>query len=181
MVRSFHHIGYPRYHRDILESVTPLSSDTLCPRLIDRLLHAGMYPWVLGAAFADITAAWIWNEQASGAGLSARAGEVVRFYKFIDRDRLMERDAPCHRALLHIIADGDTACKVRFNNVTLGVFTGGYDNKNYTKLPVDLCQVHPSSPFCPEQTRVPQYQIVLIYTHSYTTMLIPYAHMSRLF
>lgn len=126
-----------------------------------------MYPWVLGAAFADITAAWIWNEQ--GAGFSARAGEVVRFYKIIDRDRLMERDAPCHRALLHIIADGDTACKVRFNNATLGVFTGGYDNKNYTKLPVDLCQVHLSSTFlsCTEQTRIPQYQIVLIYTQSY--------------
>jgi hypothetical protein len=43
-----------------------------------------------------------------------------------------------------------------------------------------LCQVHPSSPFCPEQTRIPQYQIVLIYTQSYTTMLIPYAHTSRL-
>ena len=138
-----------------------------------------MYPWVLGAAFADMTAAWIWNEQ--GAGLGARAGEVVRFYKFIDRDGLMERDAPCHRALLHIIADGDTSCKIRLNNVTLGISTGGYDTKNYTKLPVDLCQVHPSSPFLSsEQTRIPQHQIVRIYTQSYTTMLISYAHMSRL-
>ena len=124
------------------------------PWIIDRLPHAGMYPWSrpdlpwtqgLSTGFADVTASWIWNEH--GAGLSARAGEVVRFYRFIDRDRLMERDAPSHRALLHIIADGDTACTVRFNNATLGVFTGGYDNKNYTKYAVDLSQVHPSSTF----------------------------------
>jgi hypothetical protein len=100
-----------------------------------------MFPWTLGAAFADTAASWLWNEiQAS---LKAEEGKMVRFYKFIDRDELMDRNAPVHRAFVHIIADADTTCTISFNNATLGVFTGGYDNKTYPRIPIELPTVAP--------------------------------------
>ena len=103
-----------------------------------------MYPWALGAAFADTSASWIWNEIQTS--LHAQEGKIVRFYKFIDRDQLMDRNAPVHRAFLHIIADADTTCTISFNNATLGVFTGGYDNKTYPRIPIELPKVVPFFP-----------------------------------
>ena len=71
-----------------------------------------------------------------GAGTS-----IVRFYKIIDRDILMERTAPAHRAVVHLIADGDTTCTVYLNDLFLGEFTGGFDTSNYTRIDVELSQV----------------------------------------
>ena len=101
-----------------------------------------MYPWteVLSQArFADVAASWIWNER--DAAMGASTGELVRFYKIIDRDAIIERTAPAHRSVVHLIADGDTTCTIYLNNLLLGVFTGGFDTSNYTRIDVELSQV----------------------------------------
>jgi hypothetical protein len=101
-----------------------------------------MYPWadvISQARFADVTASWIWNEPT--AALAARTGEIVRFYKIIDRDAMIERTSPAHRAVVHLIADGDTTCTIYLNNFLLGEFTGGFDTSNYTRIHVELSQV----------------------------------------
>ena len=112
-----------------------------------RKSFAGMYPWtevVAQAKFADVTASWIWNEP--GAAMGARTGEIVRFYKIIDRDAIIERNSPAHRAVVHLIADGDTTCAVYLNNLFLGEFTGGFDTANYTRINVELSQVAVAKP-----------------------------------
>ena len=101
-------------------------------------------PWSPDIDFADQEAYWIWNKV--GASLPDFAKEnpdsnVVSFFKIIDRDVLMPRTSLSQKAILHIIADGDTTCTVNFNNVTLGVFTGGFDLRDYPRIPVDIPQV----------------------------------------
>ena len=101
-----------------------------------------MYPWtdvISQARFADVAASWIWNERTAAIGAST--GELVQFYKIIDRDAIIERTAPAHRSVVHLIADVDTTCIVYLNNLLLGEFTGGFDTSNYTRIHVELPQV----------------------------------------
>ena len=60
----------------------------------------------------------------------------------------MDRGAPAHRAVLHIIADEDTTCTIYIDSQALGVRTGGSQNKNYSKIDIELSEVHVCVQMC---------------------------------